>query len=379
MFILAHLFVLFGAIELPFPHISYPDWSCDEVIVLSSCGHFLHSDEAIYLERLGHVASVIYDRIHLQTMELYRQYPRHKLRIATLQRWILCFSVVSGCLAFGLFSLAWENVAEDLTMTTLLREDASLSISRKQTLLESKVTLPIINVGWPKSGSTSLYHFFQCNHLHAQHFCCCGETKDHPPCRDMATCILRNLGLNASLLEGCGDYDVYMQLDGERPTRTFGKARGVLLENARYHIIAHGDRSDLQMHLLPQIFFLEELHEASPNATYILPLRPPEEWANSVFHWFNARGRIVNEFRHFNQSLQRPGKALAKQFLARVYQEHNDRIRLFVKKYSSHKLVEVNITEPNAGEQLSATFGLNASCWGHHNKLGTRAKPFLQI
>ena len=56
------------------------------------------------------------------------------------------------------------------------------------------------------------------------------------------------------ILEGCGDYQVYAQMDGEVGNRIF----------------------------LPQHFLLGALHEYAPNATLILNLRPAADWVHSV-------------------------------------------------------------------------------------------------
>ena len=130
---------------------------------------------------------------------------------------------------------------------------------------------------------------------------------------------------------------------------------------------------------LPQHFSLDVLHRDYPNATYILPLRTPLDWAKSVFNWFDMRGRVISEYVAFNQSIKRPGKAGAIDFLARIYHEHNDFIRDFVRRHPTHALVEVNLTDPAAGEIMATAFGFDAECWGHHNKFGNRTAPRVHL
>jgi len=249
-----------------------------------------------------------------------------------------------------------------------------------------KVPLPVITVGFPKSGTTSLHNFFTCSGVSSQHFCCCGDESDHPPCskKTMAVCVLENMAQGRKMLEGCGDYEAYCQIDGERPVQRkrsppdFNR-NGVLLEDGslEFHDLSTpAGRQEMYRHFLPQHFQLQRLHEDYEAATYVLPLRNSTEWAISALNWFQMRGRFVNEYMAHNSSLQRPGKAGAMQFLVRIYNEHTEYIRQFVKAHPQHKLIEFHISDPSAGEKLADAFGLqyNAACWGHHNKIGTRAK-----
>ena len=253
----------------------------------------------------------------------------------------------------------------------------------------SSTGFPVLVVGYPKSGTTSVYNFFKCNQLRTQHYCCCNEMQDHPPCRSMASCMLqewvshKHLGLGDG---SCGQYDVYAQIDGERPTKTLeGNIRAVLLDAEGWTPVGkvgpHGHLNylnknlpyDVHMHFLPQHFYLQQLHEELPTSTFVLPLRSPEDWAKSAFRWFQMRARMVNEYRYYNRSLERPGRARAIEFLQSIYVEHSDFVRKFVREHPSHRLVEINITDPRAGEILSKAFhGLQASCWGHHNQIGNR-------
>jgi hypothetical protein len=188
---------------------------------------------------------------------------------------------------------------------------------------------------------------------------------------------------NRKMLADCGNYTVYAQIDGERPVlaakNDLLKRKGVLLENGTLEVIGGSliNRGKLYRHFLPQHFYLERLHEEYPKATWILPLREPVAWANSAFNWFQMRGRFVNEYKHYNSSMKRPGKTKAVDWLARIYQEHTDFVRKVCKQYPFHHCIEINITDEDAGRILSQHFfrdeGIGADCWGHHNKIGNRA------
>ncbi|KAL7559067.1 hypothetical protein ACA910_018420 [Epithemia clementina (nom. ined.)] len=227
----------------------------------------------------------------------------------------------------------------------------------------------------------------------------------------MARCIIRNLRKQQerlrqqqqqrdkssslsppfSMLSNCGSYDVYAQIDGERLTLKLkdndsGGVWGVPLENGTMEVVEDPWLVEIGYHMrhfLPQHFNLHQLHQDVPNATFILPLRDPREWALSVFHWFQARGRIINEY--LAQSvgreprLERPGKNHSIDFLARIYQEHSQFIRDFVQGHPSHALVEFHIQQANAGEVLASAFGLPSTCWEQKNPMGSRAKNVTDV
>jgi predicted SnoaL-like aldol condensation-catalyzing enzyme len=294
---------------------------------------------------------------------------------ANLIRFRFLLAVAFGAISIYI-SLPKTSLSEELKIEEQIIQALVLPETRHTTL---KLPSPVFVLGYPKSGTTSIWRFFHCSGIVSQHFCCCGDQSDHPPCEtnSMAKCILRNMANERPILQGCGDYQVYAQLDGERPIYSDNQGmKGVLLNNGSLHIQPKALRGNslLMRHFLPQHFHLDEIHQHAPNATYVLPLRDPLVWANSAFKWFAMRGRFVNEYIAHNSSIERPGKARAVDFLARIYQEHTDFVRDFVRKHPTHRLVEVNITASDAGTIMANAFGLNEECWGHHNKRGNRTR-----
>jgi hypothetical protein len=94
-----------------------------------------------------------------------------------------------------------------------------------------------------------------------------------------------------------------------------------------------------------------------------------------VISWFFARRWIINEYIVHDSSIVRPQRGNAtREFLANIYREHTNYVREFVEQHPSHAYVEVNIEDPNAGVILADAFGLDRSCWGHHNKKETHDK-----
>jgi hypothetical protein len=180
------------------------------------------------------------------------------------------------------------------------------------------------------------------------------------------------------MFEGCGDFDVYAEINGPRRMYNQGKSHGVLLDNGKLDMHPFGPRI-----LLPQHHYLDKIHEHYPNATFILNLRPVLDWVISVVKWpTTLKFELGHEF--FAQQTERPWashfspvqKTISRYqvrsrlpyFLKWLYTYHNEFVRAFVAQYPSHALIEVDISRADAGEILAEAFGLDASCWGHVNK-----------
>lgn len=116
-------------------------------------------------------------------------------------------------------------------------------------------------------------------------------------------------------------------------------------------------------HFLPQVHNLDLIHDEFPNATFILPLREAQVWAESVGRWFNMRHRLLAEYSVLNWTIPDEKKPLVS-----LYEAHTQNVIEFVRRHPSHKLIKFHITQPDAGQILSQAFGLPESCWGHHNK-----------
>jgi hypothetical protein len=68
-------------------------------------------------------------------------------------------------------------------------------------------------------GTSSIHAMFQCSGMKSSHYCCCGSNRTHTHCNDsgrsFSDCMRENTKFQRPILEGCGDYDVYAQMDGE--------------------------------------------------------------------------------------------------------------------------------------------------------------------
>ena len=114
--------------------------------------------------------------------------------------------------------------------------------------LFKSVPKPVLVVGMPKAGTTTINEYFKCGGAKVSHWRCYNNEES------LCGALIRdNIKSNRPALENTGNYEVYAQLDGD----------------AYY----------------PQMVALDEINNAYPNATFILNLRNVTNWANSVKHF----------------------------------------------------------------------------------------------
>lgn len=248
-----------------------------------------------------------------------------------------------------------------------------------------KLPRPILVVGMPKAGTSSLFGFFHCAGLYSQHWYCCEEQKDPQKARSkqtMADCITYNIVQNLPLLDGCGDYDVITEMNGPRRIRR----RGTIVKSASSFSqqVPHGnttsgvtgtphlledegvftDDSVVQWShpgariFLPQRFHLHVFHRDYPNATLILNTRPADEWAHSVRYAGGMLAKqFANEYQAQGKLSQFPhGKHAVTEFLIRILEEHTQYIREFCRDHPSHTCIEVDIRNNQTGQILANAF-----------------------
>ena len=230
-----------------------------------------------------------------------------------------------------------------------------------------RLPLPILVVGLPKAGTSSLFHFFRCNSLSSQHFYCCKEqnsTLYQSGAGYVSTCMLNNLedaSGSRSILQGCGDslYQAFTELNGPRPYDENISSNNPI-----------GPRI-----FLPQQFELERLYKQFPRATWILNQRGVGSWVDSVLRWggegedtngSSLKSQLVNEYHvQYGTDLE-PKNEHA--FLEWLYRNHTDTVKRFVQDHSTISLVELDIEDSNAGRALGEALGLEAFCWNKYNR-----------
>lgn len=183
---------------------------------------------------------------------------------------------------------------------------------------------PVVVLGFGKCGTTSLQTFFTCGGYRASHWMCgvvlCG------------TCIHANVVAGRRLFAGCGEYEVFAQIESTFPP-----------DDCFY----------------PQFDALELIDLQYPRSTWILNTRPFDHWLRSVSNWSDLRRRFVECRIVANDS--------AEAFRA-VYNAHIARVRSFsTRRGHSHDFVEVDVESAHAARLLSRHFGINESCWRDMN------------
>jgi hypothetical protein len=226
----------------------------------------------------------------------------------------------------------FPNLEENHNLANMMNDNSNLEALPK----------PIINLGIPKCGSTSLYSFFYCGGLKTSHYFCNADKNSRGYGERCGSCMNSHAKQGLPILEGCGNYEVHTQIDTE----------------------------GTDMCIFPQVSLLEQFHQEAPNATFILPFRDMDHLIRSLKNWqqetSNPPMNDILKQCHIDGILpvrQGVNDMELRQFMC----DHVTRVREFVKKYPSHKLIELNIEGSYTGQVLSRLFRVNDKCWRHTN------------
>ena len=288
---------------------------------------------------------------------------------------------------------------------------------------------PVIVLGMPKAGTSSLEAYFRGGGRYPSHFACDNHFSEAGPsagpaaadpsmeavpplpwrnCRLpaaagpgafqglradeggfplCAVCVERNVLRGRPPLEGCGRYDVWTELDSaEHPLpSSLGGGEGGGDDSdgdgsatAAAAAAAAGAAPGLRpLCSYPQVTRLEEIHAAYPEATFVLNVRPTDHWVRSVGRWNGAEGRTGDGY--LRRVLTEcdlpglpPGAGSRDGELASFYEGHSRRVREFAALHPGHALVEVDVEATDAGRVLEEAFGISAGCWGLTNGSSSR-------
>ena len=193
-------------------------------------------------------------------------------------------------------------------------------------------SVPVIVLGMPKTGTTSLQHYFSCSGLRASHYWCNG--------RLCGPCFLDFIGAIAEedffqkwkthnlnsfeflinetvalelLYNACGKYGAYTEIGHDSSTNC----------------------------IFPQITYLETLVAVLPSACYILNTRDLTNWLRSAHGWHNWTSRMSNAC---------PLDTADEAGILNWVTSHLQHVRSVMKRLEC--AIEVNIEDPSAGQQL---------------------------
>jgi len=218
-----------------------------------------------------------------------------------------------------------------------------------------------------------------------------------------SVCIERNVLRRRPPFEGCGVYDVWAEIDSaEHPLPSLLAREQEVAREEREDADEAGDEllgstatdgngedygrqdeADAEEEEIdgadvrplcsyPQITHLEEIHAAYPNATFILNLRPVDNWIKSISKWSGDKRRTKGGYlRQVLTQCDLPdfpsGVGKTDEEMEAFYSGHSRRIRDFVREHPSHALVEVDIEAEDAGQILQNSFGVSHHCWKVRN------------
>jgi hypothetical protein len=219
-----------------------------------------------------------------------------------------------------------------------------VKLTRDQLLLPT----PIIVMGLPKAGTTSIYSYFDCGMTgNLSHYDCIpNKNETHRAAGIFGFACGKKMNYNRlenkSLFEDIPEWDLLSELD------------------APFNLVRKGM-------ILPQWHWIHEIHDRYPNATWILNTRNPVEWLDSINRWGDLRVRFVNS--DYPPEFPR-GVGAIDQEMINFYNRQAQRIRDFTEARPDqrHNLVELQIDSPHAGRVLETAFGITRDCWGHRNQ-----------
>mmetsp|Transcript_38714 Transcript_38714/g.41975 ORF Transcript_38714/g.41975 Transcript_38714/m.41975 type:complete len:231 (+) Transcript_38714:3-695(+) len=210
------------------------------------------------------------------------------------------------------------------------------------TTLINNTGAPIIVMGMMKAGTTSVFGYFKCGLLKQDqkfltHYDCnpniYNRTMTRKSCGYQMMINLRN---NKDAFATMDSFALYAELDGQ-------------VEAGMY---------------LPQWTNLHEIHQQFPRATFILNMRDPKKWIQSIDKWKDLRQRFIDIDLGpaFPTGAGKTDSELETWYLLQAQQ-----VRDLVTAFPSHELVEIDIGAEETGQILQDSFGITKDCWGIRN------------
>ena len=233
------------------------------------------------------------------------------------------------------------------------------------------VSLPVLVLGLPKAGTTSLASYFACGGLRTSHYVCVDVEEGVSFASDGSTmeqtcgrCIKDALEAGNAPLRTCGRYEAWAQMDvtGKPNDGDYGLDLDLHGEDAQ--------QSSDDTCFFPQVDALDALDREYPDATFVLNKRNSfEDWVASMDDWNDLRARLRDC--DLSGAGLPPGDGASgpegDEQLMRFVTKHEANVRAFVAAHPRHKLVEVTIEDPNAGDVLEEAFRIPRECWGQEN------------
>jgi len=265
----------------------------------------------------------------------------------------------------------------------------SVEINNNVTFEKSLVPLPVLNMGFPKTGSSTLYQFFDCAGYNATHW------RSNDDFEGICMRDATNIGLPP--IKTCApNKEALLQMDVTLP---FGVQYQIRKRNVSFR-----QRDEC---FFPQLSLLEEIHEEVPDATFVINFRPIKDWLRSMIGWYSSMERIqschlpnlpsgqpygnFSNIKKENVTSYLKGDnidnnnnnsttELLRHSMTRFFCSHIIHLRNFVETHPTHALIELDLYDTNATSRVmnllfqpSTTINNTSSdnkrnCWRHINK-----------
>ena len=338
---------------------------------------------------------------------------------------VFAIAATTACLYVQVFlgvpeTIAGRSLGAGNASSTSSRFGGSDASSPAPGKIPTGLGLPVIVLGLPKTGTTSLGEYFDCAGLKSSHYECPDARHDGNADAWCGVCVKNNVDARAPPMRGCGEYDVWAQLDftgrpnaGSAPGLSPGdvcffpqisalseisnQARSIshwspydrvgvvnavpLLRTfpgvrfspparrfqSRHTAMPFNSASDA-FQLRPDIHSLARNDPQFPDATFVLNRRRDvDSWIRSVDGWYDLRARLRDcDVPGLPRGAGAEGPE-GDDALRAFVEEHFRRVRAFASAKPRHALVEVVIDDEDAGSALKDAFGFEKACWGRAN------------
>jgi hypothetical protein len=226
--------------------------------------------------------------------------------------------------------------------------------------LPLNISTPVFVPSLPKSGTTSIWQYFNCGGHKASHQVSLLSSlllNRALKCRfnsgviwllqwirlnetysiQTGECVQKNIAVDRPPFEGCGDYDVYTDTG-------YATARIPPSVTCFY----------------PSVDALDQIYRHYPNITFIMVVRNTAQWYKSLESW--GEGSLLNRWKLCNTT-NLPGVDATEQDFMQFYDWHTDRIRKFVSDKPSIRYIEVQLESKDTGAILEREVGIPSRCW----------------
>lgn len=227
--------------------------------------------------------------------------------------------------------------------------DRQSGVKNEKPYAHPLTSLPIINVGMPKLGSTALHKYYTCKGFNSTHWTENTEFFEGVCMRDAVRSGLPPLKTCTG-----GNIQALMQMDVSFP---FGS------KNRRYGGPGHVSHESKDDCFFPQLSILDEIHQESKYATFVLTFRPMKDWVKSITGWYSLMERLrdcnlpnlprgVPDLTRYEKN----DPAEVESVMTHFFCSHVLHVRNFVKQHPSHNLIELDLYHNNTEVILDTLF-----------------------